>query len=525
MRIVGFTLGIFCSLAVLVGPAVAADWDDCQAVTRPPVAIPACTRLVQSGTLRPADKAIALYDRGTAYRHSGDDDRAIADFTEAIGLDPNRAEAYNNRGLAYQDKADFDHALADYDKAITINRNYAEAYNNRGLVDIAKGLNQQAIADYGRAIAINPRLAEAFFGRGTAYQNLNQFDLAIADYGKAIGVNPRYAEAYNNRADAYQHKGDFDHAIADASQAIQVSPQLAEAYYTRGEIYKAKGDFELALADIKKAQQLDSSGAFRAYGDGLIAQIASLQAKGSPGPGPVAVSSDRRVALVVGNGAYTAVPRLPNPTSDADTVAGALKVAGFTSVTIAHDLTRAGLVSALQAFARAADNADWAVIYYAGHGLEIGGVNYLIPIDAQLASDRDVPDEAISLERAMAAVEGAKRLRLVVLDACRNNPFVSQMKVSVASRSIGRGLALVEPAQATLVAYAAKAGSIAADGNGGNSPFAASFAKRLVEPGVEINKVFRQIRSDVLDATGNQQEPFVYGSLPPDDFFFVAPQK
>lgn len=526
MRFVGLALGVLFALASNSLVANAADWDDCRVVTKPASAIPACTRLILSGSLRPADKAIAYYDRGTAYRHQGDPDRAIADFTQAVSLDPKRADAFNNRGLSYQDKADFDRALADYDAAIRINPRYAEAYSNRGLVDIAKGLYEQALTDYGRAVAINPRLAEAYFGRGTAYQNLKQVDHAIAEYGRAIAINPRYSEAYNNRADAYQNKGDFDRAIADVSQAIRVNPQLAEAYYTRGEIYKAKGDFDNALADIRRAQQIDRSGAFREYGDGLIAQIAQARQAG----GPVVAAStplrtERRVALVIGNSAYTAVPALPNPAADAATVAGALKLAGFTSVIITNDLSRAGLVAALQSFARAADNADWAVVYYAGHGLEIAGVNYIVPVDAKLANDRDVTDEAISLERVMASVEGAKRLRLVVLDACRNNPFLAKMKVATAGRSVGRGLAMVEPSQATLVAYAAKAGSIASDGDGRNSPFASSFAKRLVEPGVEINKVFRQIRSDVLEATRNEQEPFVYGSLPPDDFFFVPPAK
>jgi uncharacterized caspase-like protein len=111
-----------------------------------------------------------------------------------------------------------------------------------------------------------------------------------------------------------------------------------------------------------------------------------------------------------------------------------------------------------------------------------------------------------------------------VLDACRNNPFLAKMQVTSATRAISRGLARVEPSQATLVAYAAKDGSIASDGDKGSSPFAASFAKHVLEGGVEINKVFRLVRADVLAATGNAQEPFVYGSLPPEDFFFVPPK-
>jgi uncharacterized caspase-like protein len=111
-----------------------------------------------------------------------------------------------------------------------------------------------------------------------------------------------------------------------------------------------------------------------------------------------------------------------------------------------------------------------------------------------------------------------------VLDACRNNPFAAQMKMTVANRSIGRGLSPVEPTGATLVVYAAKGGTSAEDGEGDDSPFALSFAKRIVEPGVEINKTLRFLRQDVLRKTGNHQEPFVYGSLPPDDFYFVPPK-
>lgn len=173
---------------------------------------------------------------------------------------------------------------------------------------------------------------------------------------------------------------------------------------------------------------------------------------------PVALTSEKRVALVIGNGAYQSVPVLVNPLSDADTVAAALRTAGFANVLVVHDLSRAEFVDALRSFSKKADAADWALVYFAGHGLffEMGGTNYLIPVDAQLASDRDVQDEAISLERVLSAVEGARKLRLVVLDACRNNPFLVAMERTSLARAVGRGLAAVEPAQATLVAYSAK---------------------------------------------------------------------
>jgi uncharacterized caspase-like protein len=179
------------------------------------------------------------------------------------------------------------------------------------------------------------------------------------------------------------------------------------------------------------------------------------------------------------------------------------------------------MLAALNSFSDQAANADWAVIYFSGHGLEVDGTNYVVPIDAKLLADRDVEDEAISLERLVKATLGARKLHLVILDACRDDPFVSNMKRTVATRSIGRGLARVEPEGGTLVVYSAKDGQIAYDGDGQNSPFVTSLTKRIAEPDVEINMLFRQVRDDVMAATGKKQEPYVYGSLPGENFYFV----
>ncbi|MCC6781061.1 MAG: SUMF1/EgtB/PvdO family nonheme iron enzyme [Hyphomicrobiales bacterium] len=230
----------------------------------------------------------------------------------------------------------------------------------------------------------------------------------------------------------------------------------------------------------------------------------------------------QRIALVIGNSGYEAVSPLANARRDADAIAAALRSVGFQTVRLEGDLRRGKLVETLRSFAREAASADWAVVYFAGHGLEVGGINYLVPVDAKLESDRDVQYEAVALEQVIGAVDGAKKLRLVILDACRDNPFVSRMKRTVASRSIGRGLARVEPEGGTLVAYAAKGGEIALDGTGANSPFVSALLRYLPTPGLEIGKLFRHVRDDVLAATSRKQEPFVYGSLPGEDFFFVA---
>src|SRR5256886_1742369 len=226
----------------------------------------------------------------------------------------------------------------------------------------------------------------------------------------------------------------------------------------------------------------------------------------------------KRVALVLANSAYQHAPSLPNPVSDGAVMARTLKEAGFDIVDSRHDLTALDTRRVLREFADGTRDADIAVVYYAGHGIEVEGSNYLIPVDANLARDTDVFDEALSLDRVLVAVEPAKQLRLVILDACRDNPFGKTMKRTVASRGIGRGLAQVEPTSPnTLIAYSAKAGFTAQDGDGANSPFTVALSKHLTTPGLDVRRAFGFVRDDVLKSTGNKQEPFVYGSLGGDD--------
>jgi uncharacterized caspase-like protein len=236
--------------------------------------------------------------------------------------------------------------------------------------------------------------------------------------------------------------------------------------------------------------------------------------------------AEKRVALVIGNAAYQNVPRLPNPVNDGNTISSTLKEAGFDVVDNRHDLSAADTRRALRDFADRARDADIAVVYYAGHGIEVDGGNYLIPVDAKLERDTDVYDEALSLDRVLLAVEPAKKLRLVILDACRDNPFSKNMKRTVASRAIGQGLAKVEPTSPNLlIAYSAKAGSTAADGDGRNSPFTTALSQHLTTPGLDVRRAFGYVRDDVLKTTNNRQEPFVYGSLGGEDVPLVPAPK
>jgi uncharacterized caspase-like protein len=237
--------------------------------------------------------------------------------------------------------------------------------------------------------------------------------------------------------------------------------------------------------------------------------------------------AEKRVALVLGNSAYQNVARLANPVNDGAKIAVTLKDAGFDVVDSRHDLPAAETKRALRDFADRARDADIAVVYYAGHGIEVDGVNYLIPVDAKLERDTDVYDEAFSLDRILVAIEPVRKLRLVILDACRDNPFSKSMKRTIASRAIGQGLAKVEPTSPNvLIAYSAKAGSTAADGDGANSPFTNALSNHLTKPGLDVRRAFGFVRDEVLKTTGNRQEPFVYGSLGGEDVPLVpAPAK
>lgn len=249
------------------------------------------------------------------------------------------------------------------------------------------------------------------------------------------------------------------------------------------------------------------------------------------------MADNDKIALVIGNGAYAHASTLANPANDARDIAATLSRIGFrgiglddaSSQTAANreikpllDLDYAGMRRALAAFARAAEDADQAVLYYAGHGIEVYGQNYLIPVDARLEHVKDVEFETSSMMQVLNAVGGdsASGLRLIILDACRDNPFRSRL---FATRDISRGLRAVEPGRNILVAYAAKHGTVALDGAGSNSPYAKALIGLLEEPGLEIMDLFREVKDAVLEATGHRQEPYLYGSLGRRREYFVAP--
>lgn len=217
----------------------------------------------------------------------------------------------------------------------------------------------------------------------------------------------------------------------------------------------------------------------------------------------------KKVGLIVGNSNYENTSTLANPVNDANLIAAAAKRAGFDKVTIAIDLTTDEFRRTLREFRASADGADVAMVYYAGHGIEGQGKNWLIPVNAKLNASLDLPYEALELDRVMESLSGAQ-IRMVVLDACRNNPFARSWKSK--TRAVNRGLIGIE-ADDVLVIYAAAPGQTAMDGDGDHSPFAASFAKRLPQSGLPVQLLGGMVRDDVLSETGGTQRPFVSASI------------
>src|SRR5262249_23402669 len=217
--------------------------------------------------------------------------------------------------------------------------------------------------------------------------------------------------------------------------------------------------------------------------------------------------AEKRVALVIGNGAYAHAGRLPNPAHDAEDVAAALRRSNF-EVISGTDLGQNDMQEDAIKFARAANNADVAVFYYSGHAMQFNGVNYLMPIDAKLDDEADLK-RFLRVDEVLSDLQQARNLRILVLDSCRDNPLAESLKRSIGKTrgaSIQRGLVKMEAHLGTIISFSTQAGQTADDGQGRNSPYTAAFLKHIEER-QEIGDIFREISTDVYDASGKAQLP------------------
>jgi tetratricopeptide (TPR) repeat protein len=515
----------------------------------------ACEKVIAAKQATGKDLALAYAVRGQTFGQKRNYDKAIEAFSAAHDADPDEPNYVNARGFAYEQKGDDDHAMADYNLVLQMRPRSPLALFNRGTLFMRKGAPQAALDNFNAALQLKPDLYRALAERGRVltitkdfdgaladfaaaeklfpaetqvanyrcltYTVMGQFDKALADCNTVIGKFPKFQFAQVSRAEVYLAKGDLAAALRDFNAVLSVNPNNVRAHSGRGELFEKKNDLVQARADYRSAAFALTH--YDSFDTGLARQIARERLAALTPQAPAAGTTDRRVALIVGNGGYQNVHPLDNPPRDAKLIADALRGVGFQTVTLANDLTRDKFFDALHAFATEAEKADWAVVYYAGHGFEVGGVNYLVPVDAKLATDKDTETEAVALEQVIAAVGGARKLRLVLLDACRDNPFAPTMKRTMEMKLVDKGFSDIEPAAGFMVVYAAKHGETALDGDGVDSPFATAVARDIKQPHVEVRKLFDLVRDDVWSASKHQQQPFTYGSPPGrEDFYFVA---
>ncbi len=231
--------------------------------------------------------------------------------------------------------------------------------------------------------------------------------------------------------------------------------------------------------------------------------------------------AENRVALVIGNGAYASVKALPNPPNDARAVGKSLRDIGFT-VSEGIDLDRATMQKLTRDFLRDASGAQIALVYYAGHGVQIDGRNYLIPVDAKMQAGHGVIEGMVDMDTILAGLNDQIRTNILILDACRNNPLETEVASTEPNRAIAAGPGLAAPSSlgsgvthgaGTLIAFATAPGQVALDGQGANSPFSAALSRHIGTPGLELQQMLTRVRAEVVATTRNKQVPWSNSSL------------
>lgn len=541
----------------------------------------------QDNAIKFYDKALAIkkvavtYNgRGLAWRGKNDFDRALADFDEAIKLDPKFADTYVNlgslygdrgefdRGLAYCDQAirllpnserplnnraiilsrkgDVDAALVDLDKAVFLNPKNGNTIVTRAAIYLKKGDYDRAIADFDTALDLVPENYTGFLGRGEAWQKKGNFENALRDFNRVIEGEPDNPSGYGARATVLVAQGKFDEAFKDFDTAIRLDPMRATAFSDRGEANEKVGKVDKAVADFKKAVELPRMHFLRTRGlisisedyrrdqDTAKARLAVIESapETAPAQKPAsvvapnkaeAVDPGRRIALVIGNGAYKNAPPLPNPPNDARGLAKNLRDIGF-EVSEGIDLDKAKMQSTIVSFLRDSASADLAVVFYAGHGMQVDGKNFLVPVDAGFDGTADFATNMTDMDTILAALDGKLRTNIIILDACRDNPLANKAIVAAAepSRSLRVRSGLAAPSNVgsgatagagTMIAFATAPGQIALDGDGSNSPFSTALIRHIGTPGLEVQQLMTRVRADVVASTKGRQVPWSNSAL------------
>ncbi len=548
------------------------DWKACKG-SEPEFSIDqqiaGCTGVINSGRPSQSRLVSAYNNRGLAYNAKGEHDRAIQDYDEALKLDPDKASTYNNRGVAYGDKRDHDRALQDFNEAIKREPDNTLYYRNRAQEYEGTKEFELAIADFDRAIKLKPREASYYdercfahfewaaskFPAGEARER--KLDEAIRDCDQAINLKPDSADAYETRARVnnfrdqydraisdiseairlergsnfvhylfrgifYERKGDYEHAVEDYTSAIALEPNSSSVFLYRCQAHMKKGrasDIDLAMADCERAVKLspdwiDAKEGFSRARSAKEALLAQANAKGT----------GAHIALVIGNSTYLAAPPLPNARNDAEDVAKELEKLGYKIYGYPKtDFTKSEMTLVMEDFKKASVGAAAAVVWYSGHGQQMTEEgsevpnDWVVPVDAKISKRAEVAPNAIRLDTLKIAVLAAKQLRMVVIDACRNNPFYTGTR---ATRGMGRS----PPTPGVLLIQSTQPGNIAQDGDGRNSPFAQAFLAEMRKGAKrDVRQLMSGVQGGVMGLTKGDQKPQIDDGLATADTVALAP--
>jgi Tfp pilus assembly protein PilF len=529
--------------------------------------IDACSKIIALKVFSGEKLAAIYFWRAVGWNKKGNYNQVIADAGESIRLHPSVA-TYNLRGSAYYDKGEDDIAIADFNDALRMGPPSGIIFHNRGNAWRSKGEYAKAIADYDQAIKLGPPSGFSWQNRGISKRALGDLDGALADINEAIRLDPELPQPLTSRALIWRAKGDLDRAIADTTEAIRLAKAkapvnimtppgsvLISAHSHRALAYEAKGDFDRAKMDYaaalegkaadagSKANQATAKVRLSLLSETLppaprtaapppAGKAAPASPVGAASPSPPSApeqrqraetgrESVRRVALVIGNGAYAHVRALPNPTNDARAMAKSLRDIGFV-VSEGTDLNRTAMQATIRDFLRDAARAQVAVVYYAGHGVQIDGRNYLAPIDIQFQAGSGMTEAMMDIDTVLAGLDDQVRTNILILDACRNNPAAPKLASAGPARGIEAGSGLAAPATlgagatfgaGTLIAFATAPGQVALDGEGANSPFSAALSRHIGTPRLEVQQMLTRVRAEVVAATKGKQVPWSNSSL------------
>jgi len=539
--------------------------------------IDACDKIIALKVFTGEKLATIYFWRAVGWNKKGNYNQVIADASESIRLHAS-AGTYNLRGSAYYDKGEYDIAIADFNDALRQGPPGGIIFHNRGNAWRGKGDYAKAITDYDQAIKLGPPSAFSWQNRGISKLALGDLDGALADINEAIRIDPALPQPLTNRAVIWRAKGNLDRAIADATEAIRLAKAkapanvmtppgsvLISAFTHRALAYEAKGDVDRAKLDYaatlqgqapdagSKANQATAKVRLSLLSEPLppaprtatplqagkaappppASAAAPVRPAGAASPSQPAPAAEmrkraetekeavRRVALVIGNSAYARVRPLPNPTNDARAMAKSLREIGFV-VTEGTDLDRTAMETTIRDFLRDAAQSQVAVVYYAGHGVQVDGRNYLVPVDIQLQGS-GMTDTMMDLDTIMAGLDDQVRTNILILDACRNNPMAPRVASTGPTRDIEAGSSgLAAPTTlgngatfgaGTLIAFATAPGQVALDGEGANSPFSAALTRHIGTPGLEVQQMLTRVRAEVVAATKGKQVPWSNSSL------------